>query len=133
MPLVFMLLNSISLGHAVHTIVLTAAITKGGNMLIHKYVSDDEQRLQEALERNEIKLPMIGLILSVLFFRSFVSFILGDRISWYIPKWDLMVFFGRLACALFLIQLGVFIRYFSPLSISKYFFGLPRNEIGITL
>ena len=116
-PFIFYFLNLATYGHAVYTAALAGMIWYAGMTAIHTYASTPEG-VAKAMGRNEVTLPAIALVFSGLIL-FLVTRLTGDLLAWYPSALDLLSVFGRVTWSVLLVQLGVFLRYFGPLSMSK--------------
>ena len=129
LPVLFFSVNALTAGHAVFTAFLAALLWWGGIAAIHHYTgsatssaaanANDDTALDKALALNETRLPLLAVTTSALVVHL-TSWLLGDALAWYPSMSAAVVWFGRCECAIIVLQVSVFLRYFGPLSISKY-------------
>lgn len=118
-PVVYLVLNYATSGHAHIALISSIAFYTLGIFMIHRLASSPE-KVAKALERSEVSLPGISVALSVLL-RYFLTYFAGNSFSSYPALKDLFGIFGRIAAALFLLEVAVVLRYVGPFSISKFF------------
>jgi TRAP-type C4-dicarboxylate transport system permease small subunit len=113
-------LNLLTDGHGMLSLVLTILFTLGGYNVIHRLAS--KKSLQASLDKNEVRLPVAMFISSCILAR----FVLGPLVAWLgltvsIPT-KIISFSGafRFAFGMALLGLAVVARYVGPASISKY-------------
>ena len=118
-PVVFFILNVIFSGHAIHFAVSTLLLWQVGILTIHHFCSSAAS-VEKALRDNEIRLPVLAITASTVLLLAVTRFITGDALAWHLPLPRLFAFFFRTCFGIVLLEVGVFLRYFGPPSISTY-------------
>jgi len=123
-PVIFSILNFIFSGHAIHFAITTITLWQVGILTIHHYCASSTTSLEKALRENEIRLPALAVTASAVMLFA-VTRMTGDTLAWHLPVPRLVGFFVRTCFGIVLLEVGVFLRYFGPPSISTYPYTFP--------
>ena len=121
LPLALGVVNVMTGGQALVVLLLTALLWRAGIAAIYHYCGSSTVALDKALAVNETRLPVLAAVTSAVLVHL-VRWTLGGAamLAWYPSVSQTVAFFGRVECTVVLLQASVFLRYFGPLSISKY-------------
>lgn len=119
LPVLFFTVNALTAGHALVIAVVATLLWRAGIGAIYRY-SSSAADVEKALALNETRLPLLATVTSAVavFLTSLIA--TGDALAWFPSATTVAGWVWQCVCATLLLQASVFLRYFGPVSISKY-------------
>jgi hypothetical protein len=121
-PLFFCTINWLTAGHALVTFLLAILAHNAALGLLSRLATTPEQ-LAKGLARNQVRLPVLALVICICAVRSLVQFVLGQRFASHPSMTLLASIFGRAALSVLVWELATLLRYVGPPSMGTCLLG----------